>query len=136
MTMFDELLALCRGLSPMQVVGVILILFWCYTLHRWSRDPAYDNFKLIYCVSNRQGYPDNAKIREWGAYFVSTYGFLWLLWGRGMTEWYFVGYMAAWVAAAAYALKKRLEQGTTPPHVQTQTTVTSSTETGKPQEGT
>ena len=107
--MIDDLLAMCRALSPMQVVGVILLIAGCWLLHKWSRDPAYANFKLIYCVCNRDGYPDSAKIREWGAYFVSTYGFLWLLWGKGMTEWYFWGYMAAWVAAAAYALKVKRE---------------------------
>ena len=92
------------------VVGIGLICIGCYTLHKWDQNPEYKNFTLFYCVANKDGFPDNAKIREWGAYFVSSYGFLWMLWSKQMTEWYFVGYMGAWVLAAVYSLKKRSEQ--------------------------
>lgn len=91
-------------------VGAGLIAIGCWTLHKWAQNPEHKNFTLFHCVANKEGYPDNAKIREWGAYFVSSYGFLWMLWSKQMTEWYFVGYMGAWVLAAAYSLKKRVEQ--------------------------
>lgn len=94
----------------MLIVGIILLVLVAYLLRKWAKDPAYANFKLIYCITNKSGYPDNAKMREWVVFFVTTYGFLWMLWGIGMTEWYYVGYGSMWVLAAGYALKKRAEQ--------------------------
>lgn len=132
--MIDALTARLDELSFMQTVGVMLLAYIIFALARASASnaPQYKNFRLIYCVTNRQGYPDNAKMREWGAFFLSSYGFLWLLWANDMTEWFFGGYMAAWALAGAYALKKRAEQGDAPPHVKTSATVTTDTETGKP----
>ena len=105
----------------MQIVGVVLMALVGWLLYRWAKDPAYDNFRIIYCISSKEGFPDGAKMREWGAFFISSYGFLWLLWGTGMTEYYFIGYMGAWCLAAGYALKKRAEQNA--PQSRTGTTI-------------
>jgi hypothetical protein len=136
--MIATLLSWLDGLSFMQTMGAaaiviaVLALLWASA----QNNPIYRNFRLIYCITNKAGYPDNAKMREWGAFFISSYGFLWLLWDDGMTEWFFGGYMAAWVLAGAYALKKRAEQGDAPLHVKrevkTSTEVTDTSETGKP----
>ena len=37
------------------------------------------------------------------------FNFLYLLWSNQLTEWYFSAYMAVWVAARAYAMKKKME---------------------------
>lgn len=40
------------------------------------------------------------KFTRFGAWVVSTWGFVYLIQDGKLTEWYFVGYMGAWVANA------------------------------------
>jgi hypothetical protein len=40
------------------------------------------------------------KFSRFGAWIVSTWGFIYLIVNDKLSEWYFVGYMAAWVANA------------------------------------
>lgn len=96
------------------IIGVLIVCIMWYAIHKWSEDPQYINFSMFYCVTNKDGFPDNAKLREWGAFIISSYGFLWMLWDKQMTEWYFVGYMTVWVGAAAYALKKKIDGNPAP----------------------
>ena len=100
------------SLTPMQVIGVMLLVFVIALVVRWSKreDPVYRNFKLIYMVTNKCGYPDNDKLREWGLYGLMFYGFLWLLWEGNLSEWY-VGVFAVLVGGkGAYAMKVRAGQ--------------------------
>lgn len=48
------------------------------------------------------GYLNDKKFRKTGAWLVSTWGFGVLVLSGKMEEWYFVGYMAAWVLDAGY----------------------------------
>lgn len=57
------------------------------------------------------------KVTRFGAWIVSTWGFVYLIVTGKLTEWYFVGYMAAWVANALIgkAIKDPIgEQSPTP----------------------
>lgn len=112
----DEFVA---SFSGMQVVGICLLVIGALLIAKWAHDPLYANFKWIYMVTGKGGFPDDGKMRTWGAFFISTYGFLWLLWHAHMTEGYFLGYIAAWGAVGSYALKKRVDQAIASPRDET-----------------
>ena len=40
------------------------------------------------------------KVSRFGAWIISTWGFMYLILSSQLSEWYFVGYMGAWVANA------------------------------------
>lgn len=55
---------------------------------------------------------DARKCFECGAFAVSTWAFVYITTANRMTEWFFVGYMTAWVGARWLRdREKRLEQG-------------------------
>lgn len=67
---------------------------------RWHLRP--DNqFDLMDLVC-REGKLNDKKFMRTGAWFVSTWGFYWLVLHDKMTEWYFMGYMVAWAGVAAF----------------------------------
>lgn len=75
------------------VVGVIS--FWLYTL---NKDPKSTiNFIDLISINGRL---NERKLSRFGAWIVSTWGFIYLITQNGLTEWYFIGYMGAWVANA------------------------------------
>ena len=49
------------------------------------------------CTNNRI---DEKKFVRFGAWIVSTWGFVYLIVEERFSEWYFAGYMAAWVGNA------------------------------------
>lgn len=93
----------------MQAVGVVLIILAVLIIIKWNYDPVYAKFKLIYLISNKDGYPDENKIKVWGVFFLTSYAMLWLLWHDDMTEGYLFSYVSIWAAVGSYALKKRVE---------------------------
>jgi hypothetical protein len=42
---------------------------------------------------------DARKTWEAGAFIVSTFAFVWLVYSDKLTEWFFIGYMGTWVGA-------------------------------------
>lgn len=47
-----------------------------------------------------KGKLDEKKFTRFGAWIVSTWGFVFLVVQKNLTEWYFIGYMGAWVVNA------------------------------------
>ena len=70
-----------------------LIILWAYSR---SKDTQVD-FKDLFCSHDRI---DTRKFYMLGAWVVSTWGFIYLLIEERFSEWYFAGYMAAWVGNA------------------------------------
>lgn len=75
------------------VVIALLIILWVW--HRQS-DNSVDLKDLI-C---KDGQLDEKKFSRFGAWIVSTWGFVYLILDDQFTEWYFTGYMAIWVSNA------------------------------------
>ncbi len=98
-------------LTLQQTGWILALLALLATVYLWklSRGKRYPNFDWVDLITSRTGYIDQSKLHTEGAFLVSTYGFLYLLWEGKLTEWYFGAYMAAWVVARAYALKKTVE---------------------------
>lgn len=75
------------------VVGVLTV--WLYTL---NKDPKSTiNFIDLISINGRL---NERKLTRFGAWIVSTWGFVYLITQNDLTEWYFIGYMGAWVANA------------------------------------
>lgn len=111
--MMQWLLNWADSLTPMQIIGVVLVALIVGKVLGWSKANEYKNFKIIYMITNKEGFPDNDKMREWGLYFLLCYGFLWQLWKGSLSEWY-VGVLALLVGGkGAYAMKTRSDQGRT-----------------------
>lgn len=74
-------------------VGILLAILWNF--HR-DRDNHVDLKDLI-C---HEGQVNEAKFARFGAFIVSTWGFVYLILDERFSEWYFAGYMAAWCGNA------------------------------------
>ena len=71
------------------------------TLLRMHRDPQQPNLLDLITSTDRTGRArlDPRKCFEAGAFLTSTWGFVFLTASGKLTEFYFIGYMGAWVGA-------------------------------------
>ncbi len=83
------------GMSLVLACAVALLLLVLWNFHR-DRDNQIDLKDLI-CLDGRL---NEAKFARFGAFIVSTWGFVYLILDERFSEWYFAGYMAAWVGNA------------------------------------
>lgn len=81
---------------------VFLSLMWGW--HK-SRSNKFDIMDLI----STDGRLDESKLTRFIAFVISSWGFIWLLTTEKLSEWFFMGYMAAWVGNALFSryLKQR-----------------------------
>jgi hypothetical protein len=93
----------------MLIVGLGLAILW-----NFHRDRANQvDLKDLIC---HDGQLNEVKVTRFGAFVVSTWGFVYLILDGHFSEWYFGGYMAAWCGNAL--LNKYLtnrESAVTPP---------------------
>ena len=82
----------------MGIVLTIVIICAVIMLWLWQRDG--DNNIEISDLVCKDGRLDEKKFTRLGAWAVSTWGFVFLIMDGKMSEWYFAGYMGAWVANA------------------------------------
>jgi hypothetical protein len=70
-------------------------------LWKVNQDPKRPNLLDVLTSTDRKGKPrfDSRKCFEAGAFCVSTWAFVYLTLSRQLTEWFFAGYIAAWVVA-------------------------------------
>ena len=83
------------AMSTLLIVVVLFLLLLLWVWHR-SKDSHIDLRDLI-CSDNKL---DEKKFVRFGAWIVSTWGFVYLIVEERFSEWYFAGYMAAWVTNA------------------------------------
>jgi hypothetical protein len=72
-------------------IGMIIML-WVF-----NNRPNSINIIDIFAT---EGKLNERKVTRFGAWIVSTWGFVYLISDQKLTEWYFIGYMTAWVANA------------------------------------
>jgi hypothetical protein len=77
------------------VVLFLIALLWVW--HRDSRSKI--DLKDLIC---KDGHLDEKKFTRFGAWIVSTWGFVYMILDAKFTEWYFVGYMGMWVGNAIF----------------------------------
>lgn len=83
------------GLNGILALVVFFLVFILYVWHRDSKSNI--DLKDLICKNNRI---DEKKFVRFGAWIVSTWGFVYLIVEERFSEWYFAGYMAAWVGNA------------------------------------
>jgi len=88
-------------ITPEEVMYVVLIVLVISCIrYLWKQNKnshSTIDFKDLICVNGKL---TERKISRFGAWIVSTWGFVYLIVDNRLTEWYFVGYMGAWVANA------------------------------------
>lgn len=85
------------------ILWIILMLSFVVSiamLVRWQIQ-GENGFDLKDLISIR-GKVSSSKMARLGAFMVSTWCFIYLTANDKLTEWYFMGYMAAWVGNALY----------------------------------
>jgi len=87
--------------NTLQMLLALLVFIVIWTLIQLQRNPN-DGFDIKDLVGT-DGKLDEKKFTRFGAWVVSTWGFVYLLVNetQSFPEWYFIGYMAAWVANVA-----------------------------------
>ena len=85
------------GLSTVLAIVVGLLIFVLYAWHKDSESKI--DLKDLICSDNKL---DEKKFVRFGAWIVSTWGFVYLIVEERFSEWYFMGYMAAWVGNAIF----------------------------------
>ena len=82
----------------MYVVLASIVLLCTFYLYRLNNDKKSDIYITDLITEN--GRLEERKFTRFGAWLVSTWGFVYLIVEQQLSEWYFVGYMGAWVANA------------------------------------
>lgn len=93
--------ALFKQLGPIEWLLVFMLAMALYMLHRAQSED--DDFDLRHLVSD----PGTGKIvlekfTMFGAFVFSSWGFVALTMKGVLSEWYFIGYMAAWAATRSF----------------------------------
>lgn len=83
------------GFSFLLAVVIFFLLVILYVWHKDSKSKL--DLKDLIC---KDGHIDEKKFVRFGAWIVSTWGFVYLIVDERFSEWYFAGYMAAWVGNA------------------------------------
>lgn len=82
----------------MSAVLIMISVFVAWILWLYQRDSNnHFDVKDLIC---RDGKVDEKKFTRFGAWIVSTWGFVYLILDDQFSEWYFTGYMAMWVGNA------------------------------------
>jgi hypothetical protein len=92
------------GMALLLTVVVLVLLGMVFYFHR---DPS-SKFDLRDLICYR-GELNQGKFMRFGAWIISTWGFVYLVLDQKLTEWYFAGYMAAWAGNAL--ISKYLDRG-------------------------
>lgn len=86
----------------MSVFLIFLLFTFIFSISRWLWKLNNDKNNTIYFVDliSVGGRLNERKVSRFGAWIISTWGFMYLILNNQLSEWYFVGYMGAWVANA------------------------------------
>jgi hypothetical protein len=97
-----EFLALFTAKNTMAIMLLLLITIVVWVMIAMTRNQN-DTFDLRDLIT-RNGKLDEKKFTRFGAWVVSTWGFVYLLINESekLSEWYFIGYMGAWVVNAIF----------------------------------
>lgn len=87
----------------MYIILAIIICSSIYLLRKIDKDKK-NNYSLMDLIVS-DGKIQERKVTRLGTWIVSTWGFVYLIIEGKLDEWYFVGYIGAWVANAILAAK-------------------------------
>lgn len=88
-------------LTPNDIMYIILGFFvFGGMIFLWAQNRNNKNDIEVIDLIAVNGKLNERKISRFGAWIVSTWGFVYLVVTNNLSEWYFIGYMGAWVANA------------------------------------
>lgn len=80
------------------IILALIVLVGVVYLYNKDKDKNSDiDFTDLITVNGKL---NDRKLARFGAWIVSTWGFVYLISHDKLSEWYFIGYMGAWVANA------------------------------------
>ena len=82
----------------MYAILAFIMIFCTFYLYRLNEDQR--NTINIMDLVTTNGRLNERKFTRFITWIVSTWGFIYLIASQNLTEWYFIGYMSAWVANA------------------------------------
>ena len=90
-----------NALNSVDVMYIILtIIVLVCTLYLWKLNVDQKSSISLIDLISINGKLNERKFSRFGAWIVSTWGFIYLIVTDRLDEWYFIGYMGAWVANA------------------------------------
>jgi hypothetical protein len=97
--MFDKIV---NGLLTSNDIMYIILGFFVLgtIIFLWAQNRNNKNDIEVIDLIAVNGKLNERKISRFGAWIVSTWGFVYLIISDNLSEWYFIGYMGAWVANA------------------------------------
>ena len=103
----DKIMNYFTTANTMEILLALLIFMIVVVMIQMTRNP-HDSFDLKDLVST-DGKLDEKKFTRFGAWVISTWGFVYILVGdiKSLPEWYFVGYMGVWVTNAIFTQPER-----------------------------
>jgi hypothetical protein len=86
----------------MSILLIFLLFVFIFSISKWLWKLNNDKNNTISFVDliSVNGRLNERKVSRFGAWIISTWGFMYLILSSQLSEWYFVGYMGAWVANA------------------------------------
>jgi hypothetical protein len=89
----------------MYIILVVILGFALYYLRKVDKDKKNTYSVMDLIVDD--GKIQERKVTRLGTWVVSTWGFVYLIIEGKLDEWYFVGYIGAWVANAILAKRQQ-----------------------------
>ncbi len=89
-----------------------LVMLVVVSMLRFHNNEFYKDFNLIDVITCREGKVSRPAIMEFGAWVVSTWGFVVLINKNQLSEWYLGAYIAAFVLRAGHAAYLSTKTGT------------------------
>lgn len=88
-------------ITPQEVMYTILAVLAISCIRwLWKQNDNRESTISLADLVTVGGRLNERKVARFGAWIVSTWGFVYLIVTAKLSEWYFVGYMTAWVANA------------------------------------
>jgi hypothetical protein len=92
---WDSISKTSLGMSAVLTIVSCFLLLLLYIWHKDSHSRI--DLKDLIC---KDGHLDEKKFTRFGAWIVSTWGFVYMILDDQFTEWYFLGYMTVWTGNA------------------------------------
>lgn len=75
------------------IIGIVVFLI---SVHYNKKYPNV-TLPMLFLIDQKTGLPSDSKVRLNLAFVISSWGFIYLILHNTLTEWFFWGYLGAWV---------------------------------------
>ena len=98
MTLITDILSTIDPDHVMYAILAVIMIFCVYAMYKLNADERSPiNVMDLITENGKLSEPKMVRFFTW---VISSWGFIYLISDNKLTEWYFIGYMSAWVANA------------------------------------